>query len=76
MLKYEMNTLEYSESELVDVKKWYLIDSTKNKFIAIFKSLLSGTISLTNLLSFIIKIKSLFGRVLYNQFTSLFKSAS
>ena len=37
---------------------------------------MSGTVSLMNPLSFIIKIKSLFGRVLYNQFTSLFKSAS
>lgn len=33
MLKYEMDTLKYSESELADVKKWYLIDFTKNKCV-------------------------------------------
>lgn len=33
MLKYEMVTLEYSESELADVKKWCLVDSTKNMYV-------------------------------------------
>lgn len=35
MLKYKIYTLEYSESELADVKKWYLIDSTKNKCVCV-----------------------------------------
>lgn len=35
MLKHEMVTLEYSESKMADVKKWYLVDSTKNMCTAI-----------------------------------------
>lgn len=41
MLKYEMDTMEYSESELADVKKWYLIDSTKNKHVCSYSVFLT-----------------------------------